>query len=109
MCVVCVNVVCYMFECLQRAYSNAPCVCMCPSSLHVRTHMCSVLHLSCMVGTSSCVKVLLDVGKCNVNAARQSDGYTPLHVAAAEGHLQCAELLLQQGAGVNSRDRSAEG
>ena len=55
------------------------------------------------------MKVLLDKNKCDMNAARLGDGYTPLHVAAAQGHLECAEHLLEHGAGVNNRDRSAEG
>ena len=70
---------------------------------------CSLLHLSAFHGTSSCMKVLLDRDKCDVNAARQGDGYTPLHVAAAQGHIECSQLLLERGAGVNSRDASVDG
>ena len=54
------------------------------------------------------MKVLLDKKKCDVNAARQGDGCTPLHVAAALGHLQCAGHLLQHGAPVNSKDTTVE-
>ena len=88
-------------------YSNL--TCMHPSLLHACVCGYSVLHLSSMHGTSPCMKVLLDRNKCDVNAARLGDGYTPLHVAAAQGHLECAEHLLEHGAGVNNRDRSVEG
>ena len=36
--------------------------------------------------------------------ARNQDGYTPLHWAAMDGHVETAALLLDRGADVDARD-----
>lgn len=54
-------------------------------------------------GNVTAIKELLDAGAA-VNAS-DYDGRTALHLAACEGHLPVAELLLQRGADVNPVDR----
>nr|XP_020471416.1 ankyrin repeat domain-containing protein 27 isoform X2 [Monopterus albus] len=44
----------------------------------------------------------LQAGALNVNS-RNTDGFTPLHVAALHGHLALATLLIRHGANVNAR------
>jgi ankyrin repeat protein len=58
------------------------------------------LQRAVLKGNSRAVQVLLDHG---ANAmVRDEDGDTPLHVACAEGHLDCIFLLLQHGIAANS-------
>jgi ankyrin repeat protein len=52
------------------------------------------------------LKNILDSGKANPNTLYLS-GIAPLHVAAAEGHLETITLLVQYGANINIQD--AEG
>ena len=33
------------------------------------------------------------------------DGFSPLHMAAQEGHLDVCRLLIEQGANINSQDK----
>uniref|UniRef100_A0A672TJH3 Ankyrin repeat and SOCS box containing 13 n=1 Tax=Strigops habroptila TaxID=2489341 RepID=A0A672TJH3_STRHB len=51
-------------------------------------------------GSSECVQLLIDVGA-NLEAHDCHFG-TPLHVACAREHLDCAKLLLKAGANVNA-------
>lgn len=52
------------------------------------------------------VQKLLSDGRC-VNAADQA-GYTALHYAARNGHLNVCKLLLQQNADINACTRSGK-
>ena len=53
-------------------------------------------------GNIKAVKQHLATGA-DVNA-KNRDGVTPLHVAAAKGHKEVAELLIAEGANVNAKD-----
>ena len=44
--------------------------------------------------------------KASINARSGEDGWTPLHCAATEGHIEVAELLLEKGANANAQDNS---
>ena len=46
------------------------------------------------------MRILLDVGKANVNAKR-NDSSTSLHYAALAGHIEAATLLIERGAEIN--------
>ena len=46
------------------------------------------------------MRILLDVGKANVNA-KTNDSSTPLHYAAWKGHIEAATLLIERGAEIN--------
>ena len=46
------------------------------------------------------MRILLDVGKANVNA-KNNDSNTPLHWAASRGHIEAATLLIERGAEIN--------
>lgn len=45
-------------------------------------------------------KVLCEAGA-STNAANPADGRQPLHVAACQGFVECAEILLQHGAPID--------
>ena len=47
-----------------------------------------------------CMRILLDVGKANVNA-KNNYSYTPFHWAASRGHIEAATLLIERGAEIN--------
>ena len=46
------------------------------------------------------MRILLDVGKANVNA-KNNDSSTSLHYAALAGHIEAATLLIERGAEIN--------
>ena len=46
------------------------------------------------------MRILLDVGKANVNA-KDNNSETPLHYAAFGGHIEAATLLIERGAEIN--------
>ena len=45
-------------------------------------------------------RILLDVGKANVNA-KNNDSSTSLHYAALAGHIEAVTLLIERGAEIN--------
>ena len=47
-----------------------------------------------------CTRILLDVGKTNVNA-KNNYSDTPLHCAAFRGHIEVTTLLIERGAEIN--------
>ena len=47
-----------------------------------------------------CMRILLDVGKANVNA-KDNGSNTPLHLAASRGHIEAVTLLIERGAEIN--------
>ena len=51
----------------------------------------------CGAGDLSTLAMLLDAGL-DAGARDRWNGYTPLHCAAASGHVACAEALLAHGA-----------
>jgi ankyrin repeat protein len=64
------------------------------------------LHEAAAVGRGDRVAALLDEDPAAVNAYSH-DGWTPLHLAAFFGHADVALSLLDRGAAVNARSRSA--
>jgi len=55
-----------------------------------------------MNGLTTSVKRLLSIRNINVNV-KDVYGWTPLHCAAANGHVEITRLLLQNGADVNAK------
>ena len=60
----------------------------------------TALHEAARTGGMECMRILLDVGKANVNA-KDNDSNTPLHYAAMEGRIELATLLIERGAEIN--------
>ena len=58
------------------------------------------LHLAAYHGRMEYTRILLDVGKANVNA-KNNDSSTSLHCAAIEGHIEAVTLLIERGAEIN--------
>ena len=50
------------------------------------------------------MRILLDMGKADADTLNGSS-YTALHIAAYNGHLEAAALLIERGAKVNLVDR----
>jgi hypothetical protein len=60
------------------------------------------LHHCAINGLTTSVKRLLSIRNINVNV-KDVNGWTPLHYAAENGHVEIARLLLQNGADVNAK------
>ena len=61
----------------------------------------TALHIACLKGYDSCMRVLLHAGA-NPDVIKRHQ--SPLHIAAARGRVECACLLLQYGANVYKTD-----
>jgi hypothetical protein len=62
------------------------------------------LHHCAVNGLTTSVIRLLSIRNINVNVKDDENGSTPLHRAAANGHIEISRLLLQNGADVNVKD-----
>jgi hypothetical protein len=85
----------------------------------------TLLHFAAWKGKPKCLKILISC-KVNLNEIKLEVGEskydkiennvtvnvynlnreTPLHLAACEGHLECAELLIRKGGDVNAKDKN---
>lgn len=63
------------------------------------------LHYAAFCGLQTIVKALAMEHPHYVNARSPDDDLTPLHLAAQEGHLEVARVLVQGGAKVSDQDR----
>jgi len=70
-------------------------------SLHLRKVPDSVLCAAASNGHVEVVRVLLEDGRCNIDA-RTDDGSTALWIAALQGHNDVVQKLVQHGADVNA-------
>ncbi|OAA65451.1 glycerophosphodiester phosphodiesterase gde1 [Niveomyces insectorum RCEF 264] len=69
----------------------------------------TVLHIAARYGHDRCAKIVLngsDVQKANLELAEKAFSWTPLHIAAVDGHLSVARLLVEAGADVDKADSS---
>ena len=67
----------------------------------------NVLFWACLSDTDEVLKYLLTIKGLNINAV-DTTGYTPLHLAAFHGKLNCVKLLVESGADLNSTSNFGE-
>jgi len=69
----------------------------------------TALHIAARFGHDECARVLLqgtDQQRANLDLAEKSFAWSPLHIAAVDGHLSVAQLLVDAGADVDKLDSS---
>ncbi len=69
----------------------------------------SALHVAARFGHSECAEILIqgtDEQKADLHLAEKSFAWTPLHIAAVDGHLAVAQLLVDAGADASKVDSS---
>ncbi|KAK1761443.1 Glycerophosphodiester phosphodiesterase GDE1 [Echria macrotheca] len=69
----------------------------------------TALHIAARFGHDECARVLLkgtNEQKADLELAENSFAWTPLHIAAVDGHLSVAQLLVDAGADVDKLDSS---
>ncbi len=69
----------------------------------------TALHIAARFGHDECAKVILkgtSEQKADLELAENSFAWTPLHIAAVDGHLPVAQLLVDAGADVDKVDSS---
>ncbi len=64
-------------------------------------HKCTALYWASEKDHAGCMRILLDVGRANVDGLR-GDSFTTLHGAAYNGRLEVAALLIERGANINT-------
>ncbi|KAI0479463.1 glycerophosphodiester phosphodiesterase GDE1 [Xylariaceae sp. FL0804] len=67
----------------------------------------TALHLAARFGHAECTRILLsgsEEQKANLELTEKSFSWTPLHIAAVDGHLLVAELLVEAGADASRAD-----
>ncbi|KAH3721991.1 hypothetical protein DPMN_064940 [Dreissena polymorpha] len=52
------------------------------------------LHKCCSGNKAGIISILINEGKANVNERNPKSGWSPLHMAAFKGHLECIKILL---------------
>ena len=55
----------------------------------------TALHYACQVGSLSCVRLLIEKGKLNINNITSSNN-SALHIAAKNGHLRVCQYLVEE-------------
>lgn len=85
-------------ECMSRKVAEVP-VPNAPYVPHTHGDSCGLtpLHLAVVCGDVVECKNMLDSGEYDIDA-KNCNGYTPLHLAVMNGHVSCAETLVQDGA-----------
>lgn len=69
----------------------------------------AALHVAARFGNDHCAKILLagtTDQKADVELVEKSFSWTPLHIAAVDGHLAVVQLLISAGADINRPDAS---
>eukprot|EP00698_Gefionella_okellyi_P003154 TRINITY_DN12950_c0_g1_i1.p1 TRINITY_DN12950_c0_g1~~TRINITY_DN12950_c0_g1_i1.p1 ORF type:complete len:556 (+),score=81.50 TRINITY_DN12950_c0_g1_i1:77-1669(+) len=65
----------------------------------------NALHIAAQLGDVAMLRKLFRLNTLNVNA-REGNGMTPLHYAASTGQLLAAQMLIEHGAEITSRDNA---
>eukprot|EP00916_Digyalum_oweni_P014434 GHVL01023674.1.p1 GENE.GHVL01023674.1~~GHVL01023674.1.p1 ORF type:complete len:680 (+),score=126.58 GHVL01023674.1:307-2346(+) len=69
--------------------------------LHREHQLWSYPHIqAARLGRGGVLKLLIEKG-CKIETVGSSDGYSCLHASSEEGHLECAELIMDSGADLN--------
>ena len=71
---------------------------MLPIRNHTLFASCTMMHLAAQVGNIQIMRSLFQKSKLN---EYDKFGFTPLHYAVKNGHLDCVQYLVQQGARIN--------
>eukprot|EP00824_Muranothrix_gubernata_P007022 TRINITY_DN19004_c0_g1_i1.p2 TRINITY_DN19004_c0_g1~~TRINITY_DN19004_c0_g1_i1.p2 ORF type:complete len:431 (-),score=110.29 TRINITY_DN19004_c0_g1_i1:158-1450(-) len=72
-------------------------------NVNARAEGRAAAHLAALIGDVDVLKVLVEVGKCNLDD-QDVEGLTPLHYAVASAHLDVVEFLVGKGCDVNVVD-----
>ena len=68
---------------------------------------CDAIHDAAKAGDLATVTALLNANP-NLVSSKDSDGDTPLHIAAYKGYKDIAKLLLGKGADVNAKNEDGD-
>lgn len=66
----------------------------------------NMLHIACFEGQIETVSFLLSKYKDSDLKLRDKNGWTPLHCAASQQHVEICEMLLRRGASPNAQNGS---
>ncbi|ROW02569.1 hypothetical protein VPNG_07885 [Cytospora leucostoma] len=69
----------------------------------------TALHIAARFGNDECARILIDgteEQKADLELVEKNFNWTPLHIAAVDGHLPMAKLLVEAGANVDKPDSS---
>lgn len=69
-----------------------------PLNSYISEERFTVVHYACKIGSIKSLRILIEKGNMDINFQDDIEKWTPLIICCINGHIECTEYLLKQGA-----------